>query len=323
MALLILGLAALVSFLIFLQSRYQTREAEDRGEQEQEPATKAATAKLPADLEAYYATYRITNPEKRIGAIEKFLSSFPRSAQIGSARRQIFRDTIKGWPGDRKKMLDAAERLLNPGSGDDMKALSDASIHAFLAGELFDAGIFLDEAEGFALKSLEYFDRARFMESLKKSYEGQKRPTPSEAEANKKCLAELAAYRTILGRIYLKKGKEAEGEKLLTAAYATEPTLAQAIVGLAEIAEKRGEDAAALDYLTTAVLTAGYKMADASGRFEALYRKTHGGSLDGSERVLDLRYKELFPNPIKTERYKPSASRSNRVVLAELFEGAG
>jgi tetratricopeptide (TPR) repeat protein len=212
---------------------------------------------------------------------------------------------------------------LNPGSGDDKKTSSDASVYAFLAGELFDAGIFLDEAEGFALKSLEYFDRTRFMEGLKKSYEEQKRPTPSEAEANKKYLAELAAYRTTLGRIYLKKGREAEGEKLLRAAYATDPTLSQAIVGLAEIAEKRGEDAAALDYLTTAVLTAGYKVADATGRFETLYRKTHGGSLDGSESVLDLRYKELFSNPIKTDRYKPGASRSDRVVLAELFEGAG
>jgi lipopolysaccharide biosynthesis regulator YciM len=320
---LILVTVVLISFLVFLQTRYQKKEAEEPAREKQEKSDKGASAKLPPDLEAYYATYRITDPEKRIEAIEKFIADFPKSSQTESARRQIFRDTIKRWPEDKKEMLDAAERLLNPSSGDDKKASADASIYAFLAGELFDAGIFLDEAERFSSKSLEYSDKAKFMEGLKKTYEGWKRPIPSEEVANKQYLKELASYRTTLGRIHLKKGKEAEGERMLKEAYATDPTLAQAAIGLAEIAEKRGDNAAALDYLTPAVLTAGYKVADAVSRFEALYRKMHKGSLDGSERMLDSKYKELFPNPIKVGRYKPMASRSDRVVLAELFSGAG
>jgi hypothetical protein len=39
--------------------------------------------------------------------------------------------------------------------------------------------------------------------------------------------------------------------------------------------------------------------------------------------MLDAKYRLLMPNPIKVEIYKPTPSRTDRVVLAEVFTGAG
>jgi thiol-disulfide isomerase/thioredoxin len=56
---------------------------------------------------------------------------------------------------------------------------------------------------------------------------------------------------------------------------------------------------------------------------EAMYRKTHGGSLDGLDAALDTEYHKRFPNPVQVEPYRPSDKRSNRLVFAEVFTGAG
>jgi thiol-disulfide isomerase/thioredoxin len=56
---------------------------------------------------------------------------------------------------------------------------------------------------------------------------------------------------------------------------------------------------------------------------ESLYRKKHGDRLDGLDEFLDEIYREKFPEPIHVEPYKTDASRSGRVVLAEIFTGSG
>jgi thiol-disulfide isomerase/thioredoxin len=54
-----------------------------------------------------------------------------------------------------------------------------------------------------------------------------------------------------------------------------------------------------------------------------VYRKSHNGSLDGLEAMLDTEYRKRFPNPVHVEVYKPSERRSDRMVLAEVFTGSG
>ena len=39
--------------------------------------------------------------------------------------------------------------------------------------------------------------------------------------------------------------------------------------------------------------------------------------------MLDSEYRKRFPNPIRVEVYQPSDKRSDRLVLAEVFTGAG
>jgi hypothetical protein len=307
-----------------VRNRDRIKETQDKAKEERA----SDTGGLPPDLNAFYGTYRITDPEKKIEALEKFISDFTNSSQIGSAKREILKATIKKWPTDKKRILDAANRMIKPGAGEAIAA--NVPEYQFIAKELFAAEILFDEAEEFALKSLKDFNKDRFIEGTRKMYAEWKRPMPSDEVMHEKYLKERAAYRTTLGRIYLKQGRMSEGEKILKDAYDTDPLLSTAAMGLAEIAEKRGDNATALDYLTTATLTAARNPyaapapgTDARSRFEALYRKTNNGSSDGLEELLDIRYRKLFPNPIQVDQYKPTVSRSNRVVLAEFFTGAG
>jgi tetratricopeptide (TPR) repeat protein len=253
-----------------------------------------------------------------LAAIEKFVSDFPSSPQLNSAKREIFKLTLKQWPSDRKRVLDAAARVVGPPP--EANRVPD---YQFIARELFTAGVFLEEAEEYAAKSIQSSEKKRYVESIKNSYAESKRPLPSDETIDKRYVSELAAYRTTLGRIYLKKGRVAEGEKILQEAYEADPLLGQAAIGLAEIAEKNGNDAAALKYLSAAALTAGWDVADAHGRFETVYRKTHNGALAGADVLLDARYRELYPKPVKVEAYRPSPSRTDRMVLAEMYTGAG
>jgi len=314
----VVGAIVLSLLLVFVRNRYLVRESPYKGKVKQEQPAKPEAGKMPSDQNAFYGTYRITDPGKKIEALEKFILDFPHSSQIGSAKRELFKATVKKWPKDEKKILAAADRVI----------LAPADVgervtgYAFLAGELLSAGMLLDEAAQFAVKSHD-FNKSQFIESQKKQYAEWKREIPSDEVMDKKYVKERAAYRATLGRIYLKQGKTTEGEKVLREAYGADPMLSPAAVGLAEIAEKKGDSAAALDYLTTATLTAGYTMKDVRSRFEALYRKAHSGSIQGIEAMLDARYKKLFPNPIKAELYKPASLPSDRVVLAESFTGAG
>ncbi|HXA51079.1 MAG TPA: hypothetical protein VNV86_12270, partial [Candidatus Acidoferrum sp.] len=56
---------------------------------------------------------------------------------------------------------------------------------------------------------------------------------------------------------------------------------------------------------------------------EDLYRKSHGGSLDGIDAMLDTEYRKRFPNPVHVQPYQPAEKRSDRVVLGEVFTGSG
>jgi tetratricopeptide (TPR) repeat protein len=322
-AVLILGVLGVAAFLAYFRLHEEAGEARHSGKEEQKEPSAAAGGELPADEKAFYATYRITDTERRFEALEKFISDYPNSSQIGSARREIFKAEVKLWPEDRKKIMAEAERIIGPPVESGKRNMDSRSNYQFLAGELLAAGIWLDAAEEFALRSLDDFTRETYIEHQRKSYAEGKRTLPPDEVLNTRYLTTLAEYRTTLGRIYLKRGKPEAGEKILKEAYDAFPALAAAATGLAEIAEGKGDDAAALDYLTTAALTAGYKMAEARGKIEALYRKTHGGSLNGLESMLDARYKKLFHNPVQVKPYAPTASRSNRVVLAEFFTGAG
>ena len=45
--------------------------------------------------------------------------------------------------------------------------------------------------------------------------------------------------------------------------------------------------------------------------------------LAGLDELLDKKYAELFPEPVKVDHYKATAKRTNRTALAEVFTGSG
>ncbi len=147
-------------------------------------------------------------------------------------------------------------------------------------------------------------------------------PTQDELRAGFK--SERTSNLATLGQILMKRNKTAEGEKVLKEVYDAKPasyTLATVARLLLEPAKKAGNDPAQLDYLATLALSGRITAAEQKD-FEAVYSKTHDGSVQGLEEMLDERY--IRENPRFTAapaNRKPVANP--RAVLAEDFTGAG
>jgi hypothetical protein len=149
-------------------------------------------------------------------------------------------------------------------------------------------------------------------------------PTDEEMRASLK--SERATALATLGQILMKRGKTEEGEKALSEAYAARPapsTMASIARVLAESAKKAGNETLQLEYLTVLALS-GRITAGETKDFEAAYRKTHNGSLDGLDAMLDERYRrEHVRFAVTPFAPTPPAKRTGRAVLAEVFPGAG
>jgi predicted Zn-dependent protease len=149
---------------------------------------------------------------------------------------------------------------------------------------------------------------------------------PTEEEMRASLRTERASAQATLGQILMKRGKADEGEKLLAEAFAARPpasAMATIARTLAESAKKAGNEAAQLEYLTVLALS-GRITADETKDFEAAYRKTHNGSLDGLEAMLDERYRRDHTRfAVTPYARKAGAKATGRAVLAEVFPGAG
>jgi tetratricopeptide (TPR) repeat protein len=153
------------------------------------------------------------------------------------------------------------------------------------------------------------------------------RPTmPTDIEMRAGLKAERATALATLGQILMKRGKTQEGEKVLAEAYAAKPassTMASIARVLAESAKKAGNETLQLEYLTVLALS-GRITAGETTDFEAAYRKTHNGSLDGLDAMLDERYRrEHVRFAVTPFAPTPPAKPTGRAVLAEVFPGAG
>lgn len=153
------------------------------------------------------------------------------------------------------------------------------------------------------------------------------KPTmPSESEMKASFNSQRAPALATLGQILMKRGKSAEGEKVLLEAYAAKPasaTMAAIARTLSESAKKAGNEKSQIEFLTVLALS-GRITADESKEFEAVYKKTHNGSLDGMEAMLDERFlREHVGFSVTPFVRKPPAKATGRTVLAEVFPGAG
>jgi len=153
------------------------------------------------------------------------------------------------------------------------------------------------------------------------------KPTmPTESEMKASFTSLRAPALAALGQILMKRGKSDEGEKVLLEAYAAKPasaTMAAIARTLSESARKAGNEKAQIEYLTVLALS-GRITSDESKEFEAVYKKTHNGSLDGMEAMLDERFlREHVGFAVTPFVRKPPAKATGRTVLAEVFPGAG
>lgn len=332
---MILSLCAMAQTQAQQPKEAQEKPKDEKAEEKKPPAR----PQQPPEFAAYSQATRISDPQKRIEALEKVLADFPKanSFVVGMIHQSILSSMVKAWPDQKEKILAQAQKYLElfpepnrsaSGTGDITPPPGGGSgnsrgvAYNTVASILLGAGILLDEAKDFAEKGLASLDEIAYIEAQKKMYEAGKRPVPKDEELAKSFRSMRAGYTSVLGRILLKKGNVTEAEKLLKDSYEASPTNTATAIALAEIAEKAGNDKAAVDYLAIAVLS-GRAAKDDRRKFEELYSKTHNNSMIGMGAFLDERYKKAFPAPIHVEHYKPTASRSRRVVLAEVFTGAG
>lgn len=291
------GLLLLLAPAVALTQSPPQQAKEPPKPEEPPPApTPPPARQLAPEMKAYRDAIKISDPEKKIEALERIPVDFPKAISIRSmVHSAIFDTLIKNWPEKKERILAEASKLI-----DSAPEQFRSNSYNSLANKLIDAGIFFDEAEQFASKGLELV----------------------EEEHNKRLRLSRASHLATLGRAHLKKGNTAEAEKALKEAYAANPQLTVAAVGLAELAEKAGDDPGALDYLASAILS-GRVPREARSKLEAIYRKTHNGSLDGLGAMLDAKYRASFPPPVTLEHYKATQARTDRVVLAEVFTGSG
>lgn len=273
---------------------------------------------MPPDAKAYSDAMRLSDPEKKIEALEKFLVDYPSSGGTQTVQRELLRTLIKTYPDQKEKILAQVDKL-TASAPDTAKS----GLFNTVAWELLGAGVLLDEAESFASQSIALMDEQKFVDGQKRIAELRKLPPPSDDELKKRFRTLRAGPLDTLGQIYLKQGKTAEAEKLLKEAYEANPASSSTAVALADLAQLKGDDASALDYLATAVL-GGRSPAGTQEKLEALYLKTNKDATAGQslEAMLDARYRKLFPT-LHVAPYQPAAARSDRTVLAEVFTGSG
>ena len=254
----------------------------------------AQTPQMAPDQKAFTDANRIKEPAKKIEALEKFVVDFPNSFSLYSAHQAIFTTLVKNFPEQKGKIITQAQLAIDK-APEPIKSFT----YNNLANTLLDAGLMPEKAEEFAQQGL----------------------TATDEEMAKMTAQRRAPAQVALGRAYLRNGKLAKAEPLLKEAYKTSPS-AMAAEALAEVAEKKGDEAGALDYYTSAAVSGKVKP-ESRKKLEALYRKTHNGSLDGLEAMLDAKYAKAYPNPVHDTPYQATASRTDRTVLAEVFTGAG
>jgi hypothetical protein len=295
-------LLLLVGFVVFSLPASPVTEAAPQvtvggppaGTPPQTPSAPPATPAPTPDTKAFNDANRLTDPDKKVEAMQAFIKDFPDSPRKTAAHQAIFDTLVKSRPGDRDRILEHAKAVI-----DAAPETARSGGYSRIATRLVEANILLDDAEKFAVDGLKFFDD----------------------EEKKRTARSRAAHLATIGRIRIKQGRIAEAEEALKGAYAANPEIPAAAIGLAELSEKKGDNTAAIEYWTTAALTGRLSAAD-RGKFEALYSKVHG-SADTLDAALDKKYKAAFPLPIHPEPYKASSARTNRLVLAEVFTGAG
>jgi thiol-disulfide isomerase/thioredoxin len=280
-------------------------------------SAKPAARETPPDMKAFNEATATKDFGKRIEALEKWKADFPSSQMLASADMAILNAMQHQKPPDLARIRAFADGMYR-----EAEPKSRGSVANTIATDYLNNDQLLKDAERYARKSVESMRLAGYLDDQMASFAKRKQKPPSPEELQKRFLDSRATRLGTLGRIEVKLGHIAKGQKLLEEAYAVNPK--NAVVGavLGELAAKAGDDAKAMEYLIPARLS-GRPEKSANDALAAIYRKTHGGSLDGLEATLDAEYRKRFPNPLELPVYAATEKRSDRVVLAEVFTGSG
>jgi thiol-disulfide isomerase/thioredoxin len=272
--------------------------------------------KTPPDQVAFAAARKIEDPVQKIAALNDVLAKHPKTNMQDGIRTEIFRATLKAYPKDKRLVMRTAKAVVKATPNQNPRYA-----HGMIAAALLRENVYLAEAEQYATKALAGYEQKQFYAERREQAAKAKRSAPTEAELLVAWNQARSGPLQTLGLLAIQAGRVAQGRHILTEVLRYDPMMVGANVGLAELAEKDGDEATALDYLLLAKLS-GRIPENALGNLKRLYAKKHG-SLDTLEGSLDQLYNTRFPSPLHVKRYEPTPERSGRVVLAEFFTGSG
>lgn len=252
------------------------------------------------DYKAYTAGVRERDPSKQVTLLEKYMADYPNSAFISSANEILLEATVKAFPTDKERIRTQAQKTIS-GVKEEYIQFGGLSMisrtYNSVVASLYKAG--LDEdAQAIAVKAFKLFDEA----------------------SAKQLFAAKAPIWLSQGQDALKKGDLKKAEQNFKLATAGEYEGNTALLGLAEVAEKRKKNKLQLDYLIQADARGSLKK-DQRNKLEEVYLKVKGSN-KGLRELLDENYRRANPLPITVVKYAPTEKRTKRTVLAELFTGS-
>jgi tetratricopeptide (TPR) repeat protein len=264
----------------------------------------------PDDMKAYSEAVAVKDPQKRIEAIEEYIAEYPESAGIRYSLPTLAEAIVKTSSEDKAKFSARAEHATSL-----LKGTQRALFCAALGQKLNEAKILPDEAERYARQALSFVKWKTFQ-----AEERAKEPIPTAEAIKLSFRARRAAVEEGLAKVYTKKSDSVRASRYYARALKDNPMLWESALALSEASEKAGKMQLALQQAAQARLAR--PSIKTRARFEELYRK-NSATMNGSEEYLDSVYKKSFPPPMHAVPYRRSPQRSDRVVLAEVYTGAG
>lgn len=278
------------------------------------PQTQATDATKPAEAEdkAFTEAGREKEPQKKVALWQAFLDRYPSSDRASTARRELIQAAFALNPADAESRVERFERQVG--------GYKASALWRQLATEYLNAGKDYRKAEKAAQRALRLYSFDGYAAEAREEAVSEKRPAPEEARLRSNFESARVNILETIGEARLKQGKDKQAEAVFREALTVNPSASRAALSLASLFEKRRQPEAALPLAAQSLLSRATP--EARQTFATLYARVHGGT-DGSEDYLDRQYHRLFPAPIHAEPYKPSAQRTDRVVLAEVYTGAG
>lgn len=269
-------------------------------------------APTPPDRKAFSDARSLKNPDERLAALDKFLTDFPVSGMAAMARRVIVSEAVKRDPSDAVRRTKRLTKGLAPSDA--------AALNNHLASELVKVKKLLPEARKAARRALDQLEYNSFATVARRQAKEGRETEPADSTLRLSFVIEQARMKEILAQVLLDLGKTGMAKGLFEEALNGNPSLSPAALALANIHEKTGNSERALDYYSQAMLAK--PSPESRKRFSESWNKVKGGDA-GQQEWLDERYQKLFTSPLHPVRYAPTAKRTRRVVLGELYTGAG
>ena len=270
------------------------------------------------EAKAYSEANRLKDPVNKLVGLEKFVTDFPKGGiYLRIAYSEILRLRLKA-PGDpastarlrsyRALIEDAIPKIEAEGGGQSTFVLTAAE-------EFLDAKLPPKESEFWSRKALALVDEAAYKSDLIQAMKNAK-PAPSDSFVQSQFASFKAQRLSVLGRALMARGKRGRAQQSFEQALKLSATDAAALNGLAQIADQRNQPKQALDYSAAAILSGKPKP-----ETRAIFARRIG--TEDGEAFLDNVYKAKFPNPIPHGILTRNKIEAKRVVLAEVFTGAG